>query len=150
MPTKVKITTAKDKKAVKTADDLVGSSEEDLTQGVKEEAVLIEEKTEDSEKETVVEVKDVEAKPEQKSENEVIEKENREESKPAYYDSPRGNYSHFKEPKIEQAYEVSGYLDIQPEGHGFLRPKFIPSHKDIYISQSQIRRFMLRSGDMIE
>lgn len=46
--------------------------------------------------------------------------------------------------------QVKGYLDIQPEGHGFLRPKFIPSPRDIYISQSQIRRFMLRGGDMVE
>lgn len=46
--------------------------------------------------------------------------------------------------------EVSGILDIQPEGHGFLRPKFIPSQKDVYISQSQIRRFMLRQGDLIK
>lgn len=45
--------------------------------------------------------------------------------------------------------EVSGILDIQPEGHGFLRPKFIPSQRDIYISQSQIRRFMLRPGDLV-
>lgn len=45
---------------------------------------------------------------------------------------------------------VSGFLDIQPEGHGFLRPKFIPSHRDVYISQSQIRRFMLRAGDKVE
>ncbi len=45
--------------------------------------------------------------------------------------------------------QVLGYLDIQPEGHGFLRPKFIPSSRDIYISQSQIRRFMLRGGDMV-
>ena len=45
--------------------------------------------------------------------------------------------------------EVSGILDIQPEGHGFLRPKFIPSGRDIYISQSQIRRFMLRVGDLV-
>lgn len=45
---------------------------------------------------------------------------------------------------------VKGFLDIQPEGHGFLRPKFIPSARDIYISQSQIRRFMLRGGDLVE
>lgn len=45
--------------------------------------------------------------------------------------------------------QVSGILDIQPEGHGFLRPKFIPSSRDIYISQSQIRRFMLRPGDLV-
>jgi transcription termination factor Rho len=49
-----------------------------------------------------------------------------------------------------QTYEVSGILDIQAEGHGFLRPKFTPSPRDIYISQSQIRRFMLRSGDLVE
>lgn len=60
------------------------------------------------------------------------------------------NYSSYQQPRQEQAYEVSGYLDIQPEGHGFLRPKFIPSARDIYISQSQIRRFMLRSGDLVE
>lgn len=42
-----------------------------------------------------------------------------------------------------------GCLDIQLEGHGFLRPKFIPSELDIYISQSQIRRFALRPADMV-
>lgn len=42
-----------------------------------------------------------------------------------------------------------GILDIQLEGHGFLRPKFTPSDKDIYISQSQIRRFQLRPGDLV-
>ncbi|GDX62162.1 hypothetical protein LBMAG33_4720 [Candidatus Levyibacteriota bacterium] len=47
------------------------------------------------------------------------------------------------------AESVSGILDIMHEGHGFLRPRFIPSSRDIYISQSQIRRFMLRPGDLI-
>jgi transcription termination factor Rho len=45
--------------------------------------------------------------------------------------------------------EVMGILDVQMEGHGFLRPKFVPSNKDIYISASQIRRFMLRAGDKV-
>jgi len=45
---------------------------------------------------------------------------------------------------------VHGILDIMPEGHGFLRPKFTPSDHDVYISQSQIRRFLLRNGDMVE
>lgn len=55
------------------------------------------------------------------------------------------------EPRPEpQGIPVKGFLDIQPEGHGFLRPKFIPSQRDIYISQSQIRRFMLRPGDLVE
>lgn len=46
--------------------------------------------------------------------------------------------------------DVSGILDIMPEGHGFLRPKYIPSDRDIYISASQIRRFNLRPGDLVE
>lgn len=73
--------------------------------------------------------------------------ESEEVSKPSSYGSERYPY---REPRAEQTYEVSGYLDIQPEGHGFLRPKFIPSARDIYISQSQIRRFMLRPGDLVE
>jgi len=57
-------------------------------------------------------------------------------------------YAYRPEPAV--TVEVSGILDIQPEGHGFLRPKFIPSQRDVYISQSQIRRFMLRPGDKIK
>ncbi len=45
---------------------------------------------------------------------------------------------------------VIGILDMMPEGHGFLRPKFTPSDRDVYISQSQIRRFLLRSGDQVQ
>lgn len=44
---------------------------------------------------------------------------------------------------------VSGFLDIMQEGHGFLRPKFLPGEGDIYISQSQIRKFQLREGDEV-
>lgn len=46
--------------------------------------------------------------------------------------------------------KVSGILDIMPEGHGFLRPKYTPSNHDVYISASQIRRFNLRPGDLVE
>jgi len=44
---------------------------------------------------------------------------------------------------------MEGVLDTSPEGHGYLRPKFIPSDKDVYISLSQIRRFNLRPGDVV-
>lgn len=46
--------------------------------------------------------------------------------------------------------EVSGILDIAKEGSGLLRPTFAPSNRDIYISSSQIRRFNLRNGDLVE
>ena len=42
-----------------------------------------------------------------------------------------------------------GVLDITPEGRSYLRPNFIPSDHDIYISSSQIYRFRLRPGDMV-
>jgi len=44
---------------------------------------------------------------------------------------------------------VEGFLDITPDGHGYLRPKMIPSSKDVYISSSQVRRFGLRAGDLV-
>jgi len=45
--------------------------------------------------------------------------------------------------------QVEGFLDLENNGHGVLRPKFVPSDNDIYISSSQIRRFALRAGDLI-
>jgi transcription termination factor Rho len=45
--------------------------------------------------------------------------------------------------------KVEGILDLEPNGHGVLRPQFIPSNNDIYISNSQIRRFSLRPGDLV-
>ncbi|WP_092481926.1 transcription termination factor Rho [Desulfoscipio geothermicus] len=44
----------------------------------------------------------------------------------------------------------SGVLEILPDGYGFLRPvHFLPSYDDIYVSASQIRRFDLRTGDLV-
>lgn len=44
---------------------------------------------------------------------------------------------------------VKGVLDLTQMGHGYLRPEMMPSNHDIYISSSQIRRFLLRPGDVI-
>lgn len=46
--------------------------------------------------------------------------------------------------------QIVGVLDVMSEGHGYIRPRFSPSSQDAYISQSQMRRFNLRHGDMIE
>jgi len=71
-------------------------------------------------------------------------------SRPAYNNRPQSEDNFRYHEQAVPTQEVKGFLDIQPEGHGFLRPKFIPSQRDIYISQSQIRRFMLRPGDLVE
>lgn len=44
---------------------------------------------------------------------------------------------------------VEGVLDMGTNGRGILRPNFIPSDKDIYISASQICRFDIRPGDLV-
>jgi transcription termination factor Rho len=45
---------------------------------------------------------------------------------------------------------VEGILEIAEGGFGFLRfHNFLTSDKDIYVSPSQIRRFNLKTGDMI-
>ncbi len=43
-----------------------------------------------------------------------------------------------------------GVLEIVEDGYGFLRKgSFLPSASDIYVSQSQVRRFGLRTGDYV-
>ena len=58
-----------------------------------------------------------------------------------------------KKPYVEkEVYEerMKGILDILGDGYGFLRTKgYLPSANDIYVSQSQIRKFHLRQGDEV-
>jgi len=47
---------------------------------------------------------------------------------------------------------VEGVLECLPEGFGFLRSPehdYLPSPEDVYVSPSQIRRFHLRTGDIV-
>ena len=47
--------------------------------------------------------------------------------------------------------EGGGVLELHPDGYGFLRSSnFLPSSRDIYVSMAQIRRFGLRTGDLIQ
>jgi transcription termination factor Rho len=51
----------------------------------------------------------------------------------------------------QQGYSFGGgVLDIVEDGIGFLRADhYLPGPEDVYVSQSQIRRFGLRTGDMV-
>ena len=43
-----------------------------------------------------------------------------------------------------------GVLEVMPDGIGFLRaPSLLPGPEDVYVSQSQVRRFGLRTGDLV-
>ena len=55
-----------------------------------------------------------------------------------------------REEELATAPTATGLLDILPEGYGFLRTTgFLPGQQDIYVSLSQVRRFMLRKGDTV-
>ncbi len=45
---------------------------------------------------------------------------------------------------------IVGVLEIMPDGHGFVRPKFVPSVRDAFIANMIIKRQGLRMGDMIQ
>ena len=56
-------------------------------------------------------------------------------------------------PIVNAEFEVSyarGVLDMMPDGWGFLRrDNYLPSPEDVYVSQSQVKRFNLRPGDTV-
>ena len=46
--------------------------------------------------------------------------------------------------------QVSGVLSVTNDGYGFLKPQGqVSNGSDVYVSQSQIRRFSLRAGDQV-
>jgi transcription termination factor Rho len=52
--------------------------------------------------------------------------------------------------KAEGFIEISGVLDVLPEGYGFVRTSgYLPGDKDVYVSMSTVRRNELRRGDLI-
>ncbi|CCY72108.1 transcription termination factor Rho [Clostridium sp. CAG:921] len=51
----------------------------------------------------------------------------------------------------ETDYITEGILEVMPDGYGFLRSdNYLPGDKDVYVSQVQIRRFKLSTGDMLK
>ncbi|NBK97064.1 MAG: transcription termination factor Rho [Erysipelotrichia bacterium] len=45
---------------------------------------------------------------------------------------------------------AKGILDIHPDGYGFIRSNhYLSGENDVYISQTQIRRFQLKTGDLV-
>ncbi|MEG2310787.1 MAG: transcription termination factor Rho [Clostridia bacterium] len=51
----------------------------------------------------------------------------------------------------ETDYITEGILEVMPDGYGFLRSdNYLPGSKDVYVSQVQIRRFKLSTGDKLK
>ena len=51
----------------------------------------------------------------------------------------------------ETDYITDGILEVLPDGYGFLRSdNYLSGNKDVYVSQAQIRRFKLSTGDELK
>lgn len=90
---------------------------------------------------------DLRSKPQDNGGDAPMEEERRGGGRYSSYDDRGGSDSDYQGGRDVPTQEVRGILDIMGDGHGFMRPKFRPSDEDVYISASQIRKFMLRPGD---
>lgn len=55
-----------------------------------------------------------------------------------------------KVPHYDDAKTVSGILEVLSDGYGFIRSEnYLPGENDVYVSPSQIRKFNLKTGDII-
>ena len=52
--------------------------------------------------------------------------------------------------ELDSGVEASGILEVMPDGYGFIRcENYMPGEHDVYVAPSQIRRFGLKTGDII-
>ncbi len=53
--------------------------------------------------------------------------------------------------QLDSGVTVKGILEVMPNGFGFIRSaNYLPGDNDVYVANSQIRRFGLKTGDIIE
>lgn len=52
--------------------------------------------------------------------------------------------------ELDSGITANGILEVMPDGYGFIRcENYLPGEKDVYVSSSQIRKFNLKTGDII-
>lgn len=127
---------------------------------------LIERMLEEDEKEKAsagsAESKNTEHRQEESAREESsAREENRVREPRASYDtSERKNYQErteytYKNPaetaQLDSGEKANGILEVLPDGYGFIRcANYLPGENDIYVSPSQIRRFNLKTGDIVQ
>ena len=53
--------------------------------------------------------------------------------------------------ELDSGIAASGILEVMPDGYGFIRcENYLPGERDVYVAPSQIRRFGLKTGDILE
>ena len=53
--------------------------------------------------------------------------------------------------ELDSGQMANGILEVMPDGYGFIRSaNYLPGENDIYVAPSQIRRFNLKTGDIVK
>ena len=51
---------------------------------------------------------------------------------------------------LDSGIMANGILEVMPDGYGFIRcENYLPGENDVYVSPSQIRKFNLKTGDIV-
>lgn len=80
----------------------------------------------------------------------VLESEdgNSEEKDSAKEKKQKSNHNNLK--KLDSGEVKEGILEVMPDGFGFIRcDNYLPGENDVYVSPAQIRKFELKTGDIV-
>ena len=76
-------------------------------------------------------------------------RQNQNNEQPAYQNN-RDEVAEKSQEEMDSGVPASGILEVMPDGFGFIRcENFLPGENDVYVSPTQIRRFNLKTGDII-
>ncbi|MBR3402622.1 MAG: transcription termination factor Rho [Parasporobacterium sp.] len=99
-------------------------------------------------KKTKKEKPDAEKTEEVQAPEETAPQEKPEETKPQPESKPAEEAP--AETKLDSGIIADGILEIMADGYGFIRSaNYLPGENDVYVSPSQIKKFGLRTGDML-
>ena len=109
---------------------------------------------EQSKKETTLEKPPVEKEfheRRQEIERKNLQENQEQEEKKKQDDKPRQENGMKSElASLDSGAKADGILEVMPDGYGFIRcENYLPGENDVYVSPSQIRRFNLKTGDIL-
>jgi transcription termination factor Rho len=88
-------------------------------------------------------------RPLQREQVRVEQNETVEQKEGAKYD-PGSFLTPEQQAELDSGIEKNGILEIMPDGFGFIRcDNYLPGENDVYVAPAQIKRYGLRSGDII-
>lgn len=85
-----------------------------------------------------------------KKEKEASEKKAAAKESVSHKEGPDDDQKADYKEELDSGNEADGILEVMPDGYGFIRcENYLPGENDVYVSPSQIRKFNLKTGDIV-